>query len=26
LHHVEIYLQDELQLRFPLPVVRVVAK
>ena len=26
LHHVEIYLQDELRLRFPLPVVRVVAK
>src|ERR1700724_2828631 len=25
LHHVEIYLQDELRLRFPLPVVRVVA-
>ena len=24
LHHVEIYLQDELRLRFPLPVVRVV--
>jgi len=26
LHHVEIYLQDELRLRFPLPVVRVVAQ
>ena len=24
-HHVEIYLEDELRLRFPLPVVRVVA-
>lgn len=26
LHHVEIYLGDELRLRFPLPIVRVVAK
>ena len=26
LHHVEIYLGDELRLRFPLPVVRVVAE
>ena len=24
LHHVEIFLEDELRLRFPLPVVRVV--
>jgi hypothetical protein len=23
MHHVEIYLEDELRLRFPLPVVRV---
>jgi hypothetical protein len=26
LHHVEIYLEDELRLRFPLPVVRIAAK
>ena len=26
LHHVEIYLQDELRLRFPLPVVRIQRK
>ncbi len=26
MHHVEIFLQDELRLRFPLPVIRVVAQ
>jgi hypothetical protein len=26
LHHVEIYLEDELRLRFPLPVVRIAAQ